>query len=214
MSSFDTLKERSKNLLISGGITAMTGAAILGVGGSVFAQDDSSPTAGTGETSEASDPATEQSGRDAEYAAFLDTLAANLGLADGATIDAALRTTMKQLIDERLAAGEISADLATELRAAIDGGDYPVRIHGPGVGGFGGPMMGDDRDFGGRGDRNGDRHGPVRDGRQPCGEGHGPGRGDRQPSDAGQDDPVEDPAPDDTLTPISETPSAGGSTTA
>jgi hypothetical protein len=126
MSAFETIRERSKNLLIYGGITAMTGAAMLGVGGSVFAQDESTPTAGTEETTPSSPAAERRAGREAEYAAFLDALAVNLGVADGATVDAAIRTTMKQVIDERLAAGEISADLAGELKVAIDSGDYPV----------------------------------------------------------------------------------------
>jgi len=159
MSAFETIKERSKNLLIYGGITAMTGAAMLGVGGSVFAQDESTPTAGTEETTESTAATDRRAAREAEYAAFLDALAVNLGVADGETVDAAIRTTMEQVIDERLAAGEISADLATELKLAIDSGEYPVGFHlgGIGMGGFdrggdhdghGGPKG----DFDGRGD--------------------------------------------------------------
>lgn len=143
MSGFETVKERSKNLLIYGGITAMTGAAMLGVGGAVVAQDASTPTAGTEETTEVTD---RRAARQAEYDAFLDALAANLGVADGETVDAAIRTTLKQTIDERLAAGEISANLAADLKAAIDSGEYPIRLRLPGLGGFG------DRDVRGHGD--------------------------------------------------------------
>ena len=137
MSGFETLKERSKNLLVYGGITAMTGAAMLGIGGSVFAQDTATPGAGTEETTDAGTVTDRQAEREARYAAFLDALAVNLGVADGETVDAAIRTTMKQMIDEQLAAGEISANLAAELKAAIDSGDYPVGLHLPGMGGFG-----------------------------------------------------------------------------
>ena len=166
MSTFETIKERSKNLLIYGGITAMTGVAMLGVVGSVFAQDESTPTAGTEETVETTGSTTtsdRRAAREAEYAAFLDALAVNLGVADGETVDAAIRTTMKQVIHERLAAGEISADLATELKLAIDSGEYPVGLHLPGMGGFGGPGWGGDHE--GRGGPKGvlDGHGDDSD---------------------------------------------------
>lgn len=189
MSAFETIKERSKDLLVYGGITAMTGAAMLGVGGAVFAQDDSTPTEGTQEITESTSVTDKQVAREAEYAAFLDALAVNLGVADGETVDAAIRTTMKQVIDERLAGGEISADLATELKLAIDSGDYPVGLHVPGMGGFGGHSRGDG--FGPRGHGGGD----VR----------GPGRGGDEPSDT---------ADDDTLVPDTGTPAAGSDVTA
>lgn len=187
MSAFESIRERSKNLLIYGGITAMTGAAMLGVGGSVFAHDESTPAASTEESTESATATDKRAAREAEYAAFLDALAVNLGVADGETVDAAIRTTMKQVVDERLAAGEISADLAAELKLAIDTGDFPVGLHLPGMGGFGGPGRGDG--FGPRGDH----------------DGRGPHRGIDKPSDAVEDD---------TLVPDTGTPTAGSGTTA
>ena len=186
MSAFETIRERSKNLLIYGGITAITGAAMVGVGGSVFAQDESTPTASTEDTTEFITVTGKQAAREAEYAAFLDALAVNLGVADGETVEAAIRTTMKQVIDERLAAGQISADLATELKLAIDSGDYPLGFHLPGMGGFGGPGR-DGVAFGPRGD-----------------DGRGQGRSGDKPSDA-----VENDATDDMLVPDPGTPTAG-----
>ena len=195
MSAFETIKERSKNLLVYGGITAMTGAAMLGVGGSVFAQDNATPTAGTEQTTGTTGEATERTTREAEYAAFLDALAVNLGVADGETVDAAIKTTLKQMVDERLAAGEISADLATELKAAIDSGNVPIGFHRPDLRGDHGGS-----DFQGDGSR-------------------GPGRGDDtsaddtdEPGDTDQDGDTDDV--DDTVAPETGTPTAGSGVTA
>ena len=206
MSSFETVRERGKNLLIYGGITAMAGAAMLGVGGSAFAQD-STPTAGTEASTPAADTTTDPwAARQAEQDAFLDALAANLGVADGATVEAAIKTTMKQLVDERLAAGEISADDAEAIKAAIDSGDYPVGLHLPGLGGMGGPGGFDwPGDFDGPGmDGPGDFYGP---GHRGADDRVGPGGTVRDDGDTG-DDPTDD-ATDDTLAPGTGTPTAG-----
>ena len=184
MSGFETIKERSKNLLIYGGITAMTGAAMLGLGGSVFAQDAATPSSTIEDVSDGGTVTDRQAEREARYAAFLDALAVNLGVADGETIDAAIRTTLKQMIDERLAAGEISANLADELKAAIDSGDYRVGLHLRGIGRFGDPG------FGGRHHRDADVRGHHRD------------------------DAIEDDAAEDTLVPTTGTPTAGSDASA
>ena len=194
MLAFVTIKERSKNLLVYGGITAMTGAAMLGVGGSVFAQEASTPAAGTEEADDATDATSEQSTREQAYADFLDALAVNLGVADGATVDAAIKTTQKQLIDERLAAGEISADLATELKAAIDSGEYPVRFHLPG--------MDSDRGPGGRGHS----HDGVSRGSVGGGDANDPDTSDDASTDEGG-------TADDAIVPATGTPTAGSGLT-
>lgn len=191
MSSFETFRERGKNLLIYGSITAMTGAAILGAGGSVFAQDPSTPTAGAGGSTEVTAASDRQAEREADYAAFLEALAINLGVADGETVDAAIRTTLKQMIDQRLAAGEISADLAAELKAAIDAGRYLGGFHIPGFGGF-------DGHGGPRGD---EVRGSDRD-------------GDANAADKADDAPDDTETTDETLVPDPSTPTAGSEVSA
>jgi len=79
-------------------------------GHDVFAQD-ATPAAGTSSTT------------DTTYQDFVGKLAANLGIADATQVDAAIKTTLKQMVDEQLAAGNISANEATAAKQAIDNGD-------------------------------------------------------------------------------------------
>lgn len=69
------------------------------------------------------------------YRAFLEDLALNLGLSDPDQIDGAIRTTLKQRVDGRQAAGELSADDAEALKARIDAAAVPLGFgddgHGP-----------------------------------------------------------------------------------
>src|SRR4051812_36338196 len=112
-----------RGVVIGGGLTGA--AALLAVGANgrnVFAQDATpSATSGT-EIAEAS-----------RYADFVSKLATNLGIADSATVDTAIKTTLKQMVDADLAAGNISANAATAAKQAIDSGDF-----GHGLFGFGG----------------------------------------------------------------------------
>jgi hypothetical protein len=81
------------------------------------------------------------------YEGFLARLAANLNT-DPATLDGALRDTLKQQIDERQAAGDLSPDQADAIKAEIDAAEALP------IGGFGGF-----RGFGGPGGLGGHRHG-------------------------------------------------------
>jgi hypothetical protein len=99
----------------------------------------------------------------AKYQEFVAALATNLGVTDAATVDTAIRTTLKGLVDAELAAGDIAANDATELKAAIDASVAPIR-----VGGFGG--------HGGMGGMNGGRGGRA---------GGRPGDDSKQPGDSG-----------------------------
>jgi hypothetical protein len=115
---------------------------LLGIGAvagrGVFAQD-ATPTSGTGSTSATN------------YQDFVSKLASNLGIADSTQVDAAIKTTLKQMVDEELAAGHISADEANAAKQAIDNGE------------FGGDLIDFDHGQGGKhghddqGDKDGDR---------------------------------------------------------
>jgi Arc/MetJ family transcription regulator len=126
--------------------------AMVGVGAisnhGVFAQEstpeaESTPAVGSaGETDTSA------------YDDFVAALAVELGISDPATVDAAIKETLKQQVDEQLAAGEISANRATELKARIDAGDFgPLFGFGRGDhGGRGGPRPGDVDDKSGQDD--------------------------------------------------------------
>lgn len=147
--------------------TVVAGAAGLGlatlVGGSfVRAQD----TPATPTPDDGSDAATDDSTQREEFEAeagaryddFVSRLAGNLGGVDSTTVDTAIRATLTDLVDARLAAGEISANDADAARTAITDspapllgmflagrGDGPGGFGGRGHGGFGGPgTPGDD----------------------------------------------------------------------
>lgn len=115
------------------------------------------------------------------YQEFVSSLAANLGDIDTGTVDTAIRTTLKDLIDAELAAGEIAANDATERKAAIDASEAPIRISVSGRNrGHGG------RDRGNRGMKSGDS---SRD------------SGDMEGSNGGDDSstPAVDPTPTTTV---------------
>lgn len=91
----------------------------------------------------------------AAYQAFLAQLTINLGLSDPNQVDAAIRETRKQQVDERLASGDLTATEADALKTRIDAAEVPL-----GFGGHHGGDRGRRGDFGraarGR-DRDGDR---------------------------------------------------------
>jgi len=99
---------------------------------------------GTDETQE-----TPENTAGTKYQEFVAALASNLGVTDGATVDTAIRTTLKGFIDAKLAAGDITANDATERKAAVDASEAPIRIGGAGghggmSGGRGGDKPNDD----------------------------------------------------------------------
>lgn len=177
-------------------IFAVVALALLLFGGRVGgaspagAQTDSTPSPSTIENDAASDAmdATDDPDRlDREaamadrYDAFLAKLAANLG-SDPAAVDAALRATLKEQIDERQAAGEISSEQAESIKADIDAAEaLPFAgVGGPGpsgaVGGPGGPRG--DRGHQGSGGPRGERGHKGSGGPRDHGDrGSGPGRG-------------------------------------
>jgi hypothetical protein len=110
---------------------------------------DATPVPSTGTAT----PGNTQDGARSRYQEFVASLATNLGVADADTVDSAIRTTLKQMVDAEFAAGNISANDATALKAAIDAAESPLRI-----GGFGG------RGGFGPGEGRGGRHGRPKDG--------------------------------------------------
>lgn len=64
------------------------------------------------------------------YDDFIGKLASNLGNLDTAKVDTAVRTTLKQMVDEAQQAGLIGADEATTLKQRIDSGDFPAGLPG------------------------------------------------------------------------------------
>lgn len=151
--------------------TVFAGAAGLGlatlVGGTlVRAQDtpatgEATPTTGT-DTDTTTDEATLREEFAAEagarYDDFVSRLAGNLGITDSTQVDTGIRTTLTDLVDARLAAGEISANDADAARTAIADNPAPLvglfmagRRDGPGGfgrgrGGFHRPGMSDQPD--------------------------------------------------------------------
>jgi hypothetical protein len=70
------------------------------------------------------------------YDDFVAKLAANLGQTDATKVDAAIRATLKQTIDEQQAAGDLTADQATALKQRIDTADVPLGFMGGPRGGM------------------------------------------------------------------------------
>lgn len=162
--------------------TAPATPAADAVGGAVDATDD--------DDNALPDPRQSMAAR---YDDFLARLAASLGT-DPAALDAALRTTLKEEIDERQAAGDLSAAGATAIKTEIDAAEALP------IGGFGGPLGG----FHGHGEGRG-HGGPFGPG--PGGH-HGPGF--RSGGPWADDRRGEEPADDDTSSlPGAETEPAG-----
>jgi hypothetical protein len=151
---------------------------LAGVGARVAAQT-ATPDEGTVTDFEAA--------RAASYDSFVDTLAAELGIDDPAQVDAAIRTALKQVVDERLAVGELSVEAAAARKAVIDVTEAPLML---GIG-----MEG--RFPGGHGPMDGAGHGPR--------GGFGGPRGGFEPP---ADEAPADAQPADQDAPVAETPTA------
>ena len=126
--------------------------ALVGVGsvagGAVFAQDGTpTPSTSLEEATPATGSSATEDAVETERSAFIDAFAAQLGVTDQATIDAAVEAALNQLVDERVAAGELTEAEAAVIKERVAAGDYRVKV---GVGGH---------------DRHGDRDGRDRGGR-------------------------------------------------
>lgn len=158
-----------RGLLVGGlGLSlTLTGAGLVNQA-PAFAQESStstpadSTTTATATDSRAAARAEWEAERLAQYENFLAKFAANLGLSDPALVETAYKDTLKELIDEQLAAGDIAANDAAELKTRIDEADGPL-FFGGGRGdrmiGIGGGPGGHDM-RGGRGGGRGDNRPP------------------------------------------------------
>jgi hypothetical protein len=128
------MNRRFSIFALSAAALVMVGTSAV-VGNGVFAQEstpeaESTPAVGSAGETETS-----------AYDEFVADLAANLGISDPATLDTAIKETLKQQVDEQLAAGEISANEATARKERIDAGEFGG-FFGVGRGDHGGPRGG------------------------------------------------------------------------
>ena len=137
-------------------LVAVLGPGAFGVRGA-FAQESTPAAEEADSTTDATtDATTEASEADAAYDEFVAGLAANLGT-DTATVEAAITQSLTDMVDAKLAAGEISADRAAALTERITSGDIPIRLGW--LGGDHGRVGPDDGRGGPRGGPRGDRDG-------------------------------------------------------
>lgn len=109
------------------GAVGVGAASVLGV--TIARAQSSTPSATSSPGTSGSSGTTASAGTaHKKYTDFVDKLAANLGNLDAAKVDAAIRTTLKQMVDEELQAGNISAKQATALKNRIDSGDFPADL--------------------------------------------------------------------------------------
>ena len=66
--------------------------------------------------------------RGEKYQDFVAKLAANLGESDPATVDTAIRDSLKSMVDDVFNAGDISKNAATSIKEAIDTSDAPIAV--------------------------------------------------------------------------------------
>jgi hypothetical protein len=105
-------------------------------------------------------PAPSPDTKTSRYDLFVAALAAALGSGDATAVDAAIRTALKQLVDDEFAAGNISANEATARKEQIDTAASPLGTGGIG-GGRGGRHDGRGKDgVGGNGRRDDDARDP------------------------------------------------------
>jgi hypothetical protein len=75
-------------------------------------------------------PTTKTSPANVWYQDFVSRLAANLGESDKTKVDQAIRTTLKQEVDAKVASGDIAGKVADAIKAKIDSPDFPADLIG------------------------------------------------------------------------------------
>lgn len=145
------------------GLLTTIGAAALGfgivIGGATappaFAQEETPAVEAPAQRGQAGDP---EELRAEAYDAFVAALASELG-ADNAEVDAAIRTALKEQIAQQEEAGNLDADMASELEEMIDTAEAPLPFGMLGMGGHGGMHVFKGGHFEGRGEHRGPRGG-------------------------------------------------------
>ena len=123
----------NRKLLTIGGGTAILGAVLTGGFISASASDDSA----TGSAILTQDSGDTQSTQDADKVARQEAYLAKVAAALGVTVDAlkaALTSSSLATVDERLAAGEITAEQAADMKERIESGEALFGFRGPGGG--------------------------------------------------------------------------------
>lgn len=111
------------------GAAGLGAASLLGLRMAQAQDTTATPGAGTDTDSTVTSETTDATDLRAEsYQDFVSKLAANLGVTDTATVDTAIRDALKAIVDDHLAAGEISANSATERKTEIDASVSPLRV--------------------------------------------------------------------------------------
>ena len=125
------------------GLLTTIGATALGlgivIGGTTAIQDafaqETTPAAET--SAQAEQESDFEAQRTQAYDSFVAALATELGT-DETAVDAAIRTALKQQVNEREAAGDLDTEQAAALEAVIDVTEAPLFLGMGGPGGFGG----------------------------------------------------------------------------
>jgi hypothetical protein len=132
-------------LALGGGLMALALMVTGLTANRVVDAQDATPSTGN-ESAE-----TETVDQTTAYDEFVGGLAANLGIVDATTVDTAIKETLKQMVDQKFADGEISANAATAMKERIDAGEFSLGLgriggFGPGDGHRGPDGRGDDKD--------------------------------------------------------------------
>lgn len=117
----------NRKILTLGGGAAILGAVLTGGLLSVSAADNNSSTG------MAAQQASQDADKTARKDAYLEKVATDLGISVDA-LKAALKSASLQTVDDRLAAGEITAEQATAMKERIESGDALFGFGGPGGG--------------------------------------------------------------------------------
>ncbi|CAN5476617.1 hypothetical protein BH09CHL1_BH09CHL1_10240 [soil metagenome] len=130
-------------------------SGIAGVGAAVIAgttlarAQESTPEAGTTDDTDTTDTTTPDDMRGSNYQTFLTKLAAELSLTDTTALDTDIRDALKAMVDDELAAGDLAANDATDMKTAIDESTSPIKVSFFSHDGFGGGMDGGPGGMGG-----------------------------------------------------------------
>src|SRR6476619_2545393 len=110
-------------------IAGIAGLGIAaGIGASQVLAQDATPTPSdeTGGTTEQQPDKAAEIG--AAYQNFVGKLATNLGESDSAKVDTAIRDALKAMVDEQYNDGNISRNLADDLKSRIDSSEAPLAV--------------------------------------------------------------------------------------
>jgi hypothetical protein len=110
----------------------IAGIAGLGIAAGIGVTQVVAQTATPSATDQTGDTATAQTDKAAEigaaYTNFVGKLTTNLGESDPTKVDTAIRDALKAMVDEQFDAGNISRNLADDLKTRIDSSNAPLAV--------------------------------------------------------------------------------------